>query len=142
MLTSDDDPALTAIASQDYPIMLVTCLQERQGTAAGHKNRMEQVQGELASLQAQLHSANAMTDQLQLQHQESTSQCHQAKRDLKVTEEALGSLEGEHRKFVEQATAVCNQKDAAIAVWFLADGYQTSWARYSCATMDLTRGLH
>lgn len=84
--------------------------------SASHRHKMEQLEGELASVQAQLHSANAMAEQLRLENQETTARCSKAENDLKVAEDTLGSLEGEHRKFVERASALCGQKDAAIAV--------------------------
>lgn len=96
--------------------------------SASHRHRVEQLEGELASVQAQLHSANATAEQLRLQNQETTARCNKTERDLKAVEDTLGSLEGEHRKFVEQASAVCGQKDAAIAVciacWSLRHAFQ------------------
>lgn len=91
-------------------------VQERQGLSANHRHRIEQLEAEVASAQARLHTANAATEQMQLQLNQSTARCDKAEHDLKIAEGALGSLENEHRKFVDQASAVCSQKDESIAV--------------------------
>lgn len=81
-----------------------------------HRQRLEKLEGELAMVQSQLHNSRAMTEQASAQHRDASARCNEAESNLKLAEEALSKLEIEHRKFVEQATALCNQKDAAIAV--------------------------
>lgn len=84
--------------------------------SVNYRQRIEQLEGQLAATQAQLHTANATTEQAQLQMKQTTARCETAEHDLRIAEEALGSLEDEHRKFVDQASAVCSQKDDTIAV--------------------------
>eukprot|EP00892_Ulva_mutabilis_P009621 jgi/Ulvmu1/7030/UM033_0089.1 len=88
---------------------------ERQGLSTNHRHKIEHLEGELADARGRIHTVKAETEEAQLQLKQSTARCDKAEKDLRVAEDALGSLENEHRKFVNQASAVCSQKDEAIA---------------------------